>query len=49
LKPLAKAELPDALDVGAGGIAFVSDANGGAQLAYSDGTDWRKMSDNQPV
>ena len=49
LKPTAKAALPSASSVGAGGIAFVSDASGGAQPAYSDGTDWRKMSDNQPV
>ncbi|SMC53633.1 DUF2793 domain-containing protein [Primorskyibacter flagellatus] len=49
LKPLSKSALPAASTVGPGGIAFVSNAAGGAQPAYSDGTNWRKMSDNQVV
>jgi len=49
VKPLAKASLPAASAVGAGGIAYVTDAAGGAQLAFSDGTIWRKASDRLPV
>ncbi|SEV88969.1 Protein of unknown function [Aliiroseovarius sediminilitoris] len=45
LTPTAIAGLPAAATVGAGGIAFVSDATGGAQLAYSDGASWLKVSD----
>lgn len=45
----AKAALPAVASVGAGTIAYVTDASGGAQLAFSDGTDWRKVSDRAVV
>lgn len=35
--------LPPAADHGAGSIVFVSDANGGAQHAYSDGNQWLSL------
>lgn len=44
-----KAALPSATTVGAGTLAYVSDAAGGAQFAYSDGTQWLKMRDGNPV
>ncbi len=49
LTPTSAANLPAAATVGAGGIAFVPDAAGGAQLAYSDGAAWLKVSDGTPV
>ena len=45
----AKASLPAADSVGAGTVAYVTDASGGAQLAFSDGTDWRKVRDGAAV
>jgi hypothetical protein len=36
------AALPGAATAGAGALAFVSDASGGAVPAFSDGTDWRR-------
>ena len=45
----AKASLPAAASVGPGTVAYVTDASGGAQLAFSDGTDWRKVSDRAVV
>ena len=45
----AKAGLPDAASVGAGTIAYVTDASGGAQLACSNGASWRKVSDGAVV
>lgn len=45
LTPVLTADLPAAATIGAGGIAFVSDATGGAQLAYSDGAAWLKVAD----
>ena len=44
-----KAALPSAATVGAGTLAYVQDAAGGAQFAYSDGTQWLKMRDGNPV
>lgn len=38
-----KAELPAASSVGAGSIVFLSDAENGAQLVYSDGVAWRHV------
>jgi len=35
--------LPSASQHGAGAIAFVNNASGGAQMAYSDGTIWRSI------
>lgn len=49
LTPTTIASLPAANTVGSGGIAFVSDATGGAQLAYSDGTSWLKVRDGSGV
>ncbi|WP_371170854.1 DUF2793 domain-containing protein [Aliiroseovarius sp. 2305UL8-7] len=49
LTPVAKASLPSAATFGAGGVAFVSDAAGGAQLAYCDGSAWLKVSDGTAV
>lgn len=49
LSPTLIANLPSANTVGAGGIAFVSDAAGGAQLAFSDGTNWLKVSDGSSI
>lgn len=49
LEPSTIANLPDATTIGAGGLAFVSDASGGAQLAYSDGVSWLKVRDGLAV
>ncbi|MCK8485229.1 DUF2793 domain-containing protein [Aliiroseovarius sp. S2029] len=49
LTPTTTASLPAAASVGAGGVAFVSDAAGGAQLAYSDGVSWLKVSDGSTI
>ncbi|SMR83587.1 Protein of unknown function [Aliiroseovarius halocynthiae] len=43
LTPVLLADLPSSFSVGAGAIAFVSDASGGAQLAYCDGSIWKKV------
>jgi hypothetical protein len=45
----AKAALPAASSAGAGAIAYVSDATGGAQLTCSDGTQWLKVRDGLAV
>jgi hypothetical protein len=39
------AELPAAATIGAGGLAYVSDAAGGATMAFCDGVNWRKIAD----
>lgn len=44
-----KAALPSAATVGAGTLAYVQDAAGGAQFAYSDGAQWLKMRDGAAV
>ncbi|WP_289043997.1 DUF2793 domain-containing protein [uncultured Aliiroseovarius sp.] len=49
LTPTATANLPAAATVGTGGVAFVSDATGGAQLAFSDGASWLKVSDGSAI
>lgn len=43
------AALPSATTLGAGTILYVSNAAGGAELAYSDGTNWRRASDRTVV
>ena len=43
------ATLPDAANVGAGAMVYVSDESGGAVMAFSDGTDWRRMTDRGVV
>ena len=48
-KSYLKADLPSAATVGAGAIVWCSDAAGGAQLAFSDGTGWKTVSGRTPV
>jgi hypothetical protein len=43
------ATAPDASTAGAGAIIYVSDEAGGAVLAYSDGTNWRRVTDRTVV
>ncbi len=43
------AGLPSAATHGAGAIIYVSNESGGAVLAYSDGTDWRRVTDRAVV
>jgi|GEM_PF-4728179 len=43
------ATLPSASAVGAGGLVFVSDESGGPTLAFSDGTNWRRVQDGSVV
>ncbi len=43
------ATLPSASAAGAGSIIFVSDEAGGAVLAFSDGSDWRRSTDRAVV
>ncbi len=45
VKSCAKAALPAAASQGAGAILFVSDDVGGATLAFSDGSNWRRVAD----
>lgn len=47
--PSSKATLPAANAVGAGTIAYVSDEIGGPVLAFSDGSQWRRVTDRQVV
>jgi hypothetical protein len=48
LAAFAVASLPDA-GAGAGQVIYVSDAAGGAVLAFSDGADWRRVTDRAVV
>jgi hypothetical protein len=41
--------LPDAAATGAGSLIYVSDEVGGPVMAFSDGTDWRRMTDRAVV
>ena len=43
------ATLPSASTLGAGAMIFVSDETGGATMAFSDGTDWRRVQDRAIV
>lgn len=45
----AKAALPSAAATGAEAAVLVPDAAGGAVLAFSDGTDWRRVTDRAVV
>ena len=47
--PIAKASLPTAAAGIAGTLRYVSDATGGPQLAYCDGSAWLKVSDGGAV
>ena len=41
--------LPDASEEGEGKMVYVSDETGGAVIAFSDGTDWRRVTDREVV
>lgn len=43
------AAVPDAADTGAGSIIYVADETGGSVLAFSDGTDWRRVTDRAVI
>lgn len=45
----AVADLPAANAVGAGTVLYVTNVSGGAQLAFSDGTVWRNVSDRSAL
>ena len=49
LPSFPKAQLPSAATAGAGGHAQVPDETGGAVLAFSDGTAWRRVTDRAVV
>lgn len=49
VRSLAKAGLPAAATSGAGALVHVSDEAGGAVLAFSDGTNWRRVTDRAVV
>jgi hypothetical protein len=48
-KSFTVAGLPAASTAGAGAIAYVSDETGGAVLAFSDATNWRRVTDRAIV
>lgn len=48
LMTYAVADLPDA-SLWEGAVVYVSDEIGGAVLAFSDGTDWRRVTDRAVV
>ena len=43
------AGVPSAVTYGAGATIFVSDETGGAVLAFSDGTQWRRVTDRAVI
>lgn len=43
------AGVPSASTLGAGSTIYVSDESGGAVLAFSDGTDWRRVTDRAVI
>lgn len=49
VRSVAKASLPAAATAGAGALAHVTDEIGGAVLAFSDGTSWRRVTDRAVV
>ncbi len=49
LPGFAVSGLPAASAAGAGALAFVSDESGGAVIAFSDGADWRRVTDRTVV
>lgn len=48
-KSYTVATLPSASDKGAGKLVYVSDETGGAVIAFSDGTNWRRVTDRTIV
>ena len=49
LPAAAKAALPSAASAGGGAVIYVPDESGGAVLAFSDGTAWRRVTDRATV
>lgn len=49
VKSYAKASLPSAAASGAGAMIYVSDEAGGAVIAFSDATNWRRVTDRAVV
>ncbi|MCZ8186560.1 MAG: DUF2793 domain-containing protein [Beijerinckiaceae bacterium] len=49
LGAVTRAGLPDPVASGAGALIHVTDAAGGAVVAFSDGTVWRRVTDRVPV
>jgi hypothetical protein len=43
------AGVPDAAQSGAGALIYVTDETGGAVPAFSDGSDWRRVTDRTVV
>jgi len=43
------ATVPSASESGAGAVIYVTDETGGAVMAASDGTDWRRTTDNAVI
>lgn len=49
LIPYTVATLPEVPDAATPGLIFVSDESGGAVPAFSDGTDWRRVTDRAVI
>jgi hypothetical protein len=49
VKSYTVATVPSASSSGAGAIVYVSDESGGAVLAFSDGTNWRRVTDRAAI
>lgn len=49
VKSYVKAALPSASTAAAGAMIYVSDETGGAVIAFSDGTNWRRVTDRAVV
>lgn len=49
LKSYTVAGVPSAATIGAGGMIYVTDETGGAIPAFSDGTNWRRVSDRAVI
>lgn len=43
------ANAPSALRAGEGAMIYVSDETGGGVIAFSDGSDWRRVTDRQVI
>jgi len=49
LRSYTVSSLPAAANAGAGAMVYVSNENGGAVPAFSDGTNWRRVTDRAVV
>ena len=49
LAPYTVASAPDAATVGAGAMIFVTNETGGAVPAFSDGLNWRRVTDRSII